>query len=132
MLKRSGLFCSILLSLLLARKVYLVINYFQQPPVTYWPQISLSNLDQDVDFERVIDQNVSVISMPKLAEKTCHIFVIVLTAPNNFLKRQLTRNELEKVVKKSINLHIQWAFVIGQTQNSAVEVREQGALSQKR
>ena len=99
-------------------KLKLIWQYGEEEPGPY-SRINQSTIEFVFDKERqasfVIDKKVGVLNqVDHLKDKTTSIFVIILSAPKNFVHRQITRKALSQDAAKS-NSTLKWAFLIGQT-----------------
>ena len=75
-------------------------------------------LDQNGSFLIINKQVKGVNEVDILKNKPFNILVVILSAPKNYEKRQITRNQLKTVSNRGVK----WAFIIGQT-SKEIQVR---------
>ena len=107
--------------LIIARKMYVALYCYNQNMDGPYPKINQTLLQIEFESEQghgndsfwIIDQKIRAVNEVAYLkdDPSLSILVVILSAPKNFDKRQITRKHLQSVAHRGVK----WAFILGQT-----------------
>ena len=107
--------------LIIARKMYVALYCYNHNMDGPYPKINQTLLQIEFESEQghgndsfwIIDQKIRAVNEVAYLkdDPSLSILVVILSAPKNFDKRQITRKHLQSVAHRGVK----WAFILGQT-----------------